>query len=74
MALEVRSNEDPYMVFTYTHYNLGTDFSIFYYLFYISLFLSIYAVGSLLYLFCFKLERKPKPDSTQAPTSYAEQN
>ena len=29
VAVEVRSAEDPYMIFAYTKYNLGTDFSIF---------------------------------------------
>ena len=31
VSLEIRSNEDPYMVFSYAWYNLGTDFTMFKY-------------------------------------------
>ena len=29
VSVEVRSDEDPYMVFSYSKYNLGTDFTVF---------------------------------------------
>jgi hypothetical protein len=31
VSLEIRSKEDPYMVFAYTRDNLGTDFTMFLY-------------------------------------------
>ena len=29
VSVEVRSAKDPYMIFAYTKYNLGTDFTVF---------------------------------------------
>ena len=68
VSVEVRSDEDPYMVFSYSKYNLGTDFTVFRYLSYLAIFTSIFAVFNTFYMFCFGLERR-NDDSTAAPKS-----
>jgi len=69
VAVEVRSNEDPYMVFSYSKYNLGTDFTLFLYLSAICGIMSTWAFCHICYMFCCKLERKPDSDSTTVPRS-----
>lgn len=69
VAVEVRSNEDPYMVFSYSKYNLGTDFTVFLYLCAICGFMSTFAIFQIFYMFCCKLERRPDSDSTTVPKS-----
>ena len=57
VTVEVRSAIDPYMVFSYTKYNLGTDFTLF---FYMSLFCYVMVVYALLvcfYMFCCGMEK-----------------
>lgn len=68
VSVEVRSEEDPYMVFSYSKYNLGTDFTMFIYLTGIALIMSILAFFQTCFLFCCKLERKNE-GSTTVPTS-----
>lgn len=57
VSVEVRSRIDPYMVFSYTKYNLGTDFTLF---FYMSLFcyaMVVYALLVCFYMFCCGMEK-----------------
>ena len=52
------------MVFSYSKYNLGTDFTMFIYLAVIAFFTSIWAIVYTCYLFNFKLERRKGDEST----------
>jgi hypothetical protein len=54
------------MVFSYSKYNLGTDFTMFIYLAAIAFFTSIWAIVYTCYLFNFKLERRKGDESTTA--------
>ena len=69
VSVEVRSNEDPYMVFSYSKYNLGTDFTMFLYLSACCAVMATWAFFYVCYMFCCKLERKPDGDSTAVPRS-----
>ena len=69
VSVEVRSNEDPYMVFSYSKYNLGTDFTMFLYLSACCAVMATWAFFYMCYMFCCKLERKPDGDSTAVPRS-----
>ena len=60
--MEVRSREDPYMVFAYTRDNLGTDFKIFLYMSIITLIVAIISVFTITYYWIFKLEEIDKTD------------
>ena len=60
--MEVRSREDPYMVFAYTRDNLGTDFKIFLYMSIITLIVAIISVFTITYYWMFKLEEIDKND------------
>ena len=59
VSVEVRSRLDPYMVFSYSKYNLGTDFTLFFWLSVLMLSLAAYAFLSVFYMFCFQMERIP---------------
>lgn len=59
VSVEVRSRLDPYMVFSYSKYNLGTDFTLFFWLSAFMLTLAAYAVLSVFYMFCCQMERIP---------------
>ena len=69
MSVEVRHSEDPYMVFSYTKYNLGTDFTLFLYLSAMCAIMSTWAFFYICYMYCCKLENKPHTDSTTLPQS-----
>lgn len=56
------------MVFSYSKYNLGTDFTVFLYLSVVAVAISIWAFFHTSYLYCFKLERRGD-ESTAAPRS-----
>lgn len=71
VSVELRSEEDPYMVFSYTKYNLGTDFTVFLYLAATCAIMSSLAFIRMLYMFCCRLERKPDGESTAVPRSAA---
>lgn len=60
VSVEVRSRIDPYMVFSYSKYNLGTDFTLFFYLSICCFFLVIYSLLICFYMFCCGMERIPK--------------
>ena len=60
VAVEVRSAEDPYMVFAYTKYNLGTDFTIFFYLASVIASISAIALLVVLFLYVCRLQNKPR--------------
>lgn len=54
--MEVRSREDPYMVFAYTRDNLGTDFKIFLYMSIFTCFVVVLAFVTVSYYWIFKME------------------
>ena len=56
------------MVFSYSKYNLGTDFTVFRYLSFLAIFMSLFAFFQTSYMYCFRLERR-NDDSTAAPKS-----
>lgn len=58
ISFEIRSDEDPYMVFSYSKYNLGTDFTLFKYLSLFFMATSIVSLIMLVYWITFKLEKK----------------
>ena len=67
VSVEVRSSQDPYMVFAYTRDSLGTDFTIFLLL---AVACSIAAVVSILiltYQLCCFLEKRDKDDIYHNP-------
>ena len=68
VSVEVRNDEDPYMVFSYSKYNLGADFTMFCYLAIVALAMSTWAFFYTIYLFCCRLERRGA-QSTTAPES-----
>jgi hypothetical protein len=55
VSMEVRSNQDPYMVFANVRDNLGTDFSIFFYMSILTFSIGGVAILIILYLYCFAL-------------------
>jgi len=57
VSVEVRSREDPYMVFAYTRDNLGTDFKIFLYMSMITILVVIISIFTVGYYWIFKFER-----------------
>ena len=59
VSIEVRSRFDPYMIFSYTKYNLGTDFTLFFYLSMFSFALVTYCILVVFYMFCCQTERIP---------------
>lgn len=70
VAVEVRSAEDPYMIFAYTKYNLGTDFTIFLYLAGSLVVISIIAALIVLFLYTCRLENKGQPRKEGGPAVY----
>lgn len=58
--MEVRSREDPYMVFAYTRDNLGTDFKIFLYMSVTTMIVAFVSIITIIYYWMFKLERIDK--------------
>lgn len=52
VSVEVRSRMDPYMVFSYSKYNLGTDFTMFFYMALFCFVLATYSFLLLFYMFC----------------------
>jgi hypothetical protein len=72
VSMEVRNSEDPYMVFAYTRDNLGTDFTLFFFLSGLSFFVALVCFFIVTYYYCFVLERDDSSDPlrTQAPQSY----
>ena len=69
VSMEVRSSEDPYMVFAYTRDNLGTDFTLFLFL---AILFSLVSVISLLivcYYYCCVLEKRSAADMNIERTS-----
>lgn len=57
VSLQVRAAQDPYMVFTYTRENLGTDFTIFLWLSIISTIGLAIASGMMIYFYCCYLKK-----------------
>ena len=60
ITLEVRSRYDPYMVFSYAKYNLGADFTLFFYLGIACFVLASWAFFVCMFMFCCQTERMPK--------------
>lgn len=60
VSLEVRSRVDPYMVFSYSKYNLGADFTIMKYLAIGTFVIAGYALLKCFIMFCCYTERIPK--------------
>jgi hypothetical protein len=60
--MEVRSNKDPYMVFTYARENLGTDFSLFFYMSIFSFTVAAISILIICYYYCFSLEKVNRMD------------
>jgi hypothetical protein len=70
--MEVRNSEDPYMVFAYTRDNLGTDFTLFFFLSALSFFVALVCFFIVTYYYCCVLVRDDSNDplKTQVPHSY----
>ena len=52
VSIELRSNLDPYMVFAFTRDNLGTDFTIFFYMSIFALHFSAISLCIVMYYYC----------------------
>ena len=57
VSVEVRSSKDPYMIFAYTKYNLGTDFTVFWAL---ALIFAILATISICMTISYCFQLKPR--------------
>lgn len=67
VSMEVRSSQDPYMVFTYARENLGTDFSLFLYLSIFTFTVAVISSLMICYYYCFSLEKlNPMDRATNA--------
>lgn len=60
MSVEVRSKIDPYMVFSYSKYNLGTDFTLFFWMSITCFVMMTYNFLVICYMFCCNMQRIPK--------------
>ena len=57
VSMEVRSNQDPYMVFSYARDSLGTDFSLFFYLSVLTFSMAAISFLMVCYYYCCSLEK-----------------
>jgi hypothetical protein len=60
--MEVRNSEDPYMVFAYTRDNLGTDFTLFFFLSAFCFFVALTCFFIVSYYYCCVLEKEDMGD------------
>ena len=67
--MEVRSSEDPYMVFAYTRDNLGTDFTLFLFLAILFSLVSVISTFIVCYYYCCVLEKRSPNDMNIERTS-----
>ena len=58
--MEVRSREDPYMVFAYTRDNLGTDFKIFLYMSVITMMVAFVSIITIIFTYAARDELSPR--------------
>jgi len=56
VSFQIRSNMDPYMVFTYVR-DLGADFHLFLNLSYVCIFIAVYCFVKIMYLYCCHLKK-----------------
>jgi hypothetical protein len=61
IPIEVRSSKDPYTVWALNEYNLGKDFTIFFWLSIIFLATAFILVFVLFWCFCFVIKKEEKP-------------